>query len=170
MRKIFIGVIILFVSCNPQGHSLEETKDYLEYIIGSNLPFKSFDAELKFIESNEKESQRSRFSYVIRMLDESGRMTNSKNSLVYIHEMKNIILEESMYDYQKKYSIRIGLLEDENSSSFTSSIVNGKIDVLKISEVTIILPYDEVLASKIKKALIHVGKLNGIKLKDLNSF
>lgn len=167
MKKLILVVFIILTSCNTNSQNLEETQDYLEYIISSNPPFDGFETEIEFRNSTEKGK---RLVYTLNQLDANKKLVNGKTSIVFIEEMKNIILEESMYDYQRKYTLRIGLVKKTEQKSFATAIVNDKFGSENITEVSIVLLHNKELAEKIKKAFIHLGKLNGVTITDLDKF
>lgn len=169
MKNIIILVLItLMCSQYISSQSLEDTIDFLEYAVDSNPPFDNFETKLKVFNSKD-EVGNERFVYVLKMLDDSNSLLNSKISTIYIKEIKNIILEESMYESQRKYSLRLGLKTDKESKSFTV-VYNGETHTSKVNELIILLPYNNNIVVKVKKAIMHLGKLNGIKVKDLDMF
>tara|TARA_R100000306_G_scaffold14412_1_gene17870 strand:- start:1498 stop:2007 length:510 start_codon:yes stop_codon:yes gene_type:complete len=169
MKKLYL-LILLVISCNSNTKKLDETVEYLEYIIASNPPFNDIETSFKTfkVDSLEKDELEG-FFYKIELRDKENLLVSSKTSKVFISEIKNIIMEESMYDDAKRYSIRIGINQTENSESFAIAYNEGY-QSAKIDEVTILLPYNKELAGKVKKALLQLGELNNIKINDLNAF
>ncbi|PHQ30894.1 hypothetical protein [Leeuwenhoekiella nanhaiensis] len=163
MKQIFYVVVALFMYTQVNSQTLEETSDYLEYIIEENPPFQGMSTEFKVVNTSDGD----RFTYVIE-LREGDKILNSKTSLVYLSEIKNIILDVANYEGHVKYQLRIGLKADK-LNSFAVAYGNS-MNAVPIDELVIALPNNEVLANKIKSALMHLFKLKNLKVSDLNMF
>lgn len=169
MKRLIPLVLIIFLfSMNTSSQNIEDTIDFLEYAVNSNPPFDNFETKFKVFNSKD-DTDSERFVYIIKLLDDKGEMLNSKVSTIYIKEIKNIILEESMYESQRKYSLRLGLKTGKEYKSFAAAY-NGETQISKVDEVIIILPYNNNVAVKVKKAIMHLGELNSVKIKDLDMF
>lgn len=163
MKQLFYVVVVLLACNKISAQTLEETSDYLEYIIEKNPPFDGMFTEFKVINSSDGD----RFTYVIELRD-GDKILNSKTSLVYFSEIKNIILDLVNYEGHIKYQLRIGLKDDE-SKSFAVAYGNA-LNAVPIDELVIALPNNEILVGKIKKAMMHLFKLKDLKVSDLNMF
>lgn len=163
MKQLFCVIVVLIMCSQVNAQTLEETSDYLEYIIEENPPFQGMSTEFKIVNRSDGD----RFTYVLE-LREGDKILNSKTSLVYLSEIKNIILDVANYEDHLKYELRLGLKADE-LKSFGVAYGNSMNAVL-IDELVIVLPHNQTLANKIKSAMMHLFKLKNLKVSDLNMF
>ena len=166
MKNLIIVVLLLVTSCNSKSQEINDTVDFIKYKLESNPPFDGVNTTFKFFNEGEEKGDE-RLVYIIEMLDNNKEVVNSKTSTVYINEIKNILLEQAMYNSQLKYSLRLGINQNSNSKSFAVAY-NGQIQNAKINELAIVLPNNKELAEKLKRGIIRLGDFKGVEITDLD--
>ncbi|MGO4912556.1 hypothetical protein [Leeuwenhoekiella sp. W20_SRS_FM14] len=164
MKQLIYVVVALLVCNSISAQTLEETSDYLKYIIEENPPFEKTNAEFKLTNSGEND----RFLYIIQRL-EDGKVMNTLTYLVFFSDIKSISLEKIKSEEAEKYALQINLGKDEDFRSHLIGYKDGFVTEY-INDIFISLSEDKALAEKGKRAMMHLFKLKGIEVIDLNMF
>src|SRR5690554_4416122 len=119
MKKlIFLLLTILTLSCNSKSRdvedttiqslevtntqNLEETTDFLEYIIKEYPPFPHFETSFEVFNPDDVGNEKVGFLHTLEIVDSEKNMINSKASRVFIKDIKNIIVKVANYENKKK--------------------------------------------------------------------
>ena len=164
MKQFFYVVVVLFMYTQINAQTLEETSDYLEYIIEENPPFQNMRSEFKLVNADEND----RFMYILQKM-ESGKVLNTLTYLVFYSDIKSISLREVKIDNKEKYALQLNLGKDQDLRSYLIGF-KGALETEYIDEVFITLSDDKDLAGKAKKALMHLFELKDIEVVDLDLF
>ena len=164
MKQLFCVIVVLIMCSQVNAQTLEETSDYLEYIIEENPPFENMSSKFKLVNTAETD----RFMYVLQRL-ENGKVMNTLTYLIFFSDIKSISLKQVKVDNKEKYVLTLNLGKDPDLKSYLIGFKGG-LETEYIDDVFITLSDDEILAKKSKKAMIHLFKLMDIEVVDLDLF
>jgi hypothetical protein len=165
MKKSIILILLLFCyTYTVRGQNFQETISFLEATISSYPPLTNYKTKFELPDETEEDY----FIYEKEVSNNFGGWAYTISNAVLIKDIESIILVREVQDAGVFHCIKLKLKENSKSNYFTtgnSGNSGGYLENLKIC-----IPENEKIAEKIKKAIVHLGELKGVEIKDLDMF
>lgn len=163
MKAVLILTMLFMVGITKvQSQNIKETTSYLETMIKSNPPLKNYKTIFKYDEIDDKIKYEKEVSY------DNGGWAYTITYYIPFSKIENVLLTKEDQNAGEFYQLAFSLADESGYLLSRGKLAGEKDDF--VDKFSIYLRNDKENAQKVKNAIMHLAKIKGYEIKDLDMF